>query len=380
MMRRFRTGWPRPSARKRPSFARSAAGSPSRCAMAKTRIRPPDFTGPATSGPASPRRGKSRASSSPTITSTTPTPLSNLSASSTQRALPPLRSSSTPIPAAWPKARVFKEAYLRAQACDPVSAFGGIVALNSKLDAAAAAEIVKIFTEVIIAPDADEEAIALIAAKKNLRLLLTGGLPDPRAQGFTVRSVAGGMLFQSRDNARRRRHAAENRHQTRAQRCVSWPNLKFAFRVAKHVKSNAIVYAKDGATVGIGAGQMSRVNSSRIAAWKSAEAARAAGASESWAKGSVVASDAFFPFADGLLAAAEGGRHGGDPARRVHARRRGDQDGGRGWPGHGDDRIPPFPSLRRKGEFRRTIPCSDRFPDPNTFQPRLERANEFLFP
>jgi len=199
-----------------------------------------------------------------------------------------------------------KDAYLRAQACDPVSAFGGIVALNRKLDAEAAAEIVKIFTEVIIAPDADEEAIALVAAKKNLRLLLTGGLPDPRAPGLAVRSVSGGLLFQSRDNA-----VVDDMPlkivTKRAPTPQELADLKFAFRVAKHVKSNAIVYAKHGVTVGVGAGQMSRVDSSRIAAWKATEAAKAAGSAESWAKGSVVASDAFFPFADGLLAAAEAG-------------------------------------------------------------------------
>jgi phosphoribosylaminoimidazolecarboxamide formyltransferase/IMP cyclohydrolase len=198
------------------------------------------------------------------------------------------------------------EAYLRAQACDPVSAFGGIVALNRKLDAEAAAEIVKIFTEVIIAPDADEDAIALVAGKKNLRLLLTGGLPDPRAPGLGVRSVSGGLLFQSRDNAVVDDMPLKVVTQ-RAPTAQELADLKFAFRVAKHVKSNAIVYARNGATVGVGAGQMSRVDSSRIAAWKAAEAAKAAGATESWAKGSVVASDAFFPFADGLLAAAEAG-------------------------------------------------------------------------
>ena len=190
--------------------------------------------------------------------------------------------------------------------CDPVSAFGGIVAVNRKLDAAAAAEIVKIFTEVIIAPDADEDAIALVAAKKNLRLLLTGGMPDPRAEGLTFRSVAGGFLAQTRDNAN-----VDDMDlrvvSKRAPDAREWRDLKFAFRVAKHVKSNAIVYAKDGATVGIGAGQMSRVDSARIAAIKAAEAASAAGLPESLAKGSVVASDAFFPFADGLLAAADAG-------------------------------------------------------------------------
>ncbi|MDO9440363.1 MAG: bifunctional phosphoribosylaminoimidazolecarboxamide formyltransferase/IMP cyclohydrolase [Beijerinckiaceae bacterium] len=198
------------------------------------------------------------------------------------------------------------EAYERALRCDPVSAFGGIVALNRKLDADAAREIVKIFTEVIIAPDADEEAIALIAAKKNLRLLLTGGLPDPRAPGLTFKTVAGGLLVQGRDNA-----VVDDMDlrvvTKRAPSAQELSDLKFAFRVAKHVKSNAIVYARDGATVGVGAGQMSRVDSSRIAAWKAAEAAKAAGLPETLAKGSVVASDAFFPFADGLLAAAEAG-------------------------------------------------------------------------
>ena len=199
-----------------------------------------------------------------------------------------------------------REAYEKALRCDPVSAFGGIVALNRRLDAEAAREIVKIFTEVIIAPEADEEAVALVAAKKNLRLLITGGLPDPRAQGLTVRTVAGGLLVQGRDNA-----VVDDMNlkvvtkRTPTQRELI--DLKFAFRVCKHVKSNAIVYVKDGATVGIGAGQMSRVDSSRIAAWKAAEAAKAAGLAETLAKGSVVASDAFFPFADGLLAAAEAG-------------------------------------------------------------------------
>ena len=199
-----------------------------------------------------------------------------------------------------------KDAYLKALRCDPVSAFGGIVALNRTLDAQAASEIVKIFTEVIIAPDATEDAIALVAAKKNLRLLLTGGLPDPRAKGLSLRTVAGGLLAQSRDNA-----VVDDMElkivTKRAPSAQELADLKFAFRVAKHVKSNAIVYVKDGATVGVGAGQMSRVDSSRIAAWKAAEAAKAAGLSESLAIGSVVASDAFFPFADGLLAAAEAG-------------------------------------------------------------------------
>ena len=199
-----------------------------------------------------------------------------------------------------------KDAYEKALRCDPVSAFGGIIALNRRLDAAAATEMTKIFTEVIIAPEADEEAIAIVASKKNLRLLVTGGLPDPRSPGLSVRTVAGGLLVQGRDNAVV--DDMELRVVTKRQPSADeLANLKFAFRVAKHVKSNAIVYVKDLATVGVGAGQMSRVDSSRIAAWKAAEAAKAADLPESLAIGSVVASDAFFPFADGLLAAAEAG-------------------------------------------------------------------------
>ena len=167
-------------------------------------------------------------------------------------------------------------------------------------------EIVKIFTEVIIAPDASEEAIAIVAAKKNLRLLLAGGLPDPRTQGETVRTLAGGLLVQGRDAA-----VVDDMALTvvtkRAPTEAESADLRFAYRVAKHVKSNAIVYARGGATVGIGAGQMSRVDSSRIAAWKAAEGAERVGSAESLAVGSVVASDAFFPFADGLMAAAEAG-------------------------------------------------------------------------
>jgi phosphoribosylaminoimidazolecarboxamide formyltransferase/IMP cyclohydrolase len=198
------------------------------------------------------------------------------------------------------------EAYESALRCDPVSAFGGIVALNRPLDAEAARKIVEIFTEVIIAPDASDEAVGIIAAKKNLRLLLTDGLPDPRSPGLVVRTVSGGFLAQARDNAVV--DAMDLKIVTkRAPTNEELGDLRFAFRVAKHVKSNAIVYAKGGATVGIGAGQMSRVDSSRIAAWKAAEAAKAAGLPESLARGSVVASDAFFPFADGLLAAAEAG-------------------------------------------------------------------------
>ena len=204
------------------------------------------------------------------------------------------------------EAASLREAYLAALTCDPVSAFGGIVAVNRLLDGEAAEEIVKTFTEVIIAPAATDEAVALIAAKKNLRLLVTGGLPDPCAAGVGVKSVAGGLLVQSRDAA-----SVDDMDlkvvTRRAPSARELADLKFGFRVAKHVKSNAIVYARDGATVGIGAGQMSRVDSSRIAARKALDAAEAAGRSEPLTKGSIVASDAFFPFADGLLAAAEAG-------------------------------------------------------------------------
>ena len=197
-------------------------------------------------------------------------------------------------------------AYEKALRCDPVSAFGGIVAVNQALDAVSAEEIVNVFTEVIIAPGADDAALEIIAAKKNLRLLLTGGMPDPAAAGLAYKSVSGGMLVQSRDAGRVSEDALTVATK-RAPTDYELADLLFAFKVAKHVKSNAIIYAKDGATVGIGAGQMSRVDSARIAARKSGDAAEAAGISEPLAKGSVVASDAFFPFADGLLQAAEAG-------------------------------------------------------------------------
>ncbi|HJZ30236.1 MAG TPA: bifunctional phosphoribosylaminoimidazolecarboxamide formyltransferase/IMP cyclohydrolase [Hyphomicrobiaceae bacterium] len=202
--------------------------------------------------------------------------------------------------------RSLVEAYLKALRCDPISAFGGIIALNGTIDAATAGEITGMFTEVVIAPAASAEAKAIFAGKKNLRLLTTGALPDPRQPDLSFRSLAGGFLVQSRDNAivDDLKLAVVSRRQPTA---AELADLKFAFTVAKHVKSNAIVYAKDGATVGIGAGQMSRLDSARMAAWKSAEAAKAAGLDQPLAKGSVVASDAFFPFADGLLAAAEAG-------------------------------------------------------------------------
>jgi phosphoribosylaminoimidazolecarboxamide formyltransferase / IMP cyclohydrolase len=197
------------------------------------------------------------------------------------------------------------EAYQRALACDPVSAFGGIVALNRALDAEAAREIVKIFTEVIIAPDASDEARAIVAAKKNLRLLLAGGLPDPKAQGASFRSLSGGFLVQARDSgvvSDLDVKVVTKRKPTNEE----FADLIFAFTVAKHVKSNAIVYARDGATVGIGAGQMSRVDAARMAAWKADDAAKAQGA-KSLTEGSVAASDAFFPFPDGVQVIAEAG-------------------------------------------------------------------------
>ena len=198
------------------------------------------------------------------------------------------------------------DAYAKAFMCDPVSAFGGIIAVNRAVDADAAAAMKDVFLEVVIAPEITAEAREIFAAKKNLRVLETGGIPDTTAPGLTMKLLSGGFLLQDRDSG-----------------CIGVDDLKivtkreptdqeisdllFAFVVCKHVKSNAIVYAKNGATVGIGAGQMSRVDSSRIAARKSEDAAEAAGAAEALVKGSVVASDAFFPFADGLLAAADAG-------------------------------------------------------------------------
>ena len=194
-----------------------------------------------------------------------------------------------------------KTAYLKALRTDPVSAFGGIVATNREIDAETATEIVKVFTEVIVAPSATQEAQDIIAAKKNLRLLLTGGIADPKADGLTVKSVAGGLLVQGRDNKNVDDCELKvvTKRQPTEQELI---DLKLAAKVAKHVKSNAIIYVKDGATAGIGAGQMSRVDSARVAHRKSIDAAEAAGIEGALTEGSVVASDAFFPFADGLEA------------------------------------------------------------------------------
>ncbi|WP_339759529.1 bifunctional phosphoribosylaminoimidazolecarboxamide formyltransferase/IMP cyclohydrolase [uncultured Hoeflea sp.] len=198
------------------------------------------------------------------------------------------------------------EAYRRALECDQTSAFGGIIALNQPLDAETAAEIVKLFTEVIIAPEASDEARQILSAKKNLRLMVTGELADPRQPGITVKTVAGGLLVQGRDNGIVLPEDFKVVTK-RAPDARELADLAFAFRVAKHVKSNAIVYALNGATVGIGAGQMSRVDSARIAARKAIDAAEVLGLETPLTKGSVVASDAFFPFADGLLSAIEAG-------------------------------------------------------------------------
>lgn len=198
------------------------------------------------------------------------------------------------------------EAYEAALACDSVSAFGGIIAVNRPLDGPTAEAISGIFTEVVAAPDADDTARAIFAKKKNLRLLLTGDLPDPARTGLQMKSIAGGVLFQSRDNGRVERDALKvvTKRQPTAQEL---DDCLFAWTVAKHVKSNAIVYAKGGSTAGIGAGQMNRLESARIAAWKARDAADKAGWETPRTMGSAVASDAFFPFADGLLAALEAG-------------------------------------------------------------------------
>ncbi|MGU3317263.1 bifunctional phosphoribosylaminoimidazolecarboxamide formyltransferase/IMP cyclohydrolase [Sphingomonas sp. M6A6_1c] len=195
-------------------------------------------------------------------------------------------------------------AYAEAFACDTVSAFGGIIAVNRPLDAATARAITGIFTEVVVAPDADEEALALFAAKKNLRLLLTGDLPDPARAGLFAKSIAGGWLVQGRDNGTPGELKVVTKRAPTEQELA---DCRFAWTIAKHVKSNAIVYAKDGATAGVGAGQMNRLESARIAAWKAKDAADKAGWTTPRTIGSAVASDAFFPFADGLLAAVEAG-------------------------------------------------------------------------
>lgn len=204
------------------------------------------------------------------------------------------------------RAATLQEAYKNAFDCDRTSAFGGIIALNQPLDGATAAEIAEIFTEVVIAPGADEDARRIFEAKKNLRLLITEGMADPRTAAQTIRQVSGGYLMQDKDNGHidlSDLKVVTKRQPTDAEMA----DMLFAWKVAKHVKSNAIVYVKDGATVGVGAGQMSRVDSCRIAARKAEDMAVTLGLPAPLTQGSVVASDAFFPFADGLLAAAEAG-------------------------------------------------------------------------
>ncbi len=204
------------------------------------------------------------------------------------------------------RAATLKDAYVRAFDCDRTSAFGGIIALNQPLDGATAEEIAQIFTEVVIAPGADADARRIFEAKKNLRLLITDGMADPRTAAQTIRQVSGGYLMQDKDNGHITADdlkVVTKRQPTEAEMA----DMLFAWKVAKHVKSNAIVYVKDGATVGVGAGQMSRVDSCRIAARKSQDMAESLGLAQPLTQGSVVASDAFFPFADGLLTAAEAG-------------------------------------------------------------------------
>jgi phosphoribosylaminoimidazolecarboxamide formyltransferase / IMP cyclohydrolase len=202
--------------------------------------------------------------------------------------------------------KTLAQAYRDALACDPVSAYGGVLAFNRTLDGETAEEIARLFTEVIVAPDADGDARRILSARRNLRLLTAGGLPDPLRAGLTFRSVSGGMLVQTRDNGRI--GAAQLKIVTkRAPSKAEVADLLLAFTIAKHVKSNAVVYVKDAITAAIGAGQMSRVDSARIAAIKARDAAKAAGWAEPRTVGSAAASEAFFPFPDGLLAVAEAG-------------------------------------------------------------------------
>ena len=204
--------------------------------------------------------------------------------------------------------RALSEAYAKALACDPVSAFGGIVAVNQQIDAKLADELVKMFLEVVIAPAFDAEALTILSTKPNVRILATGGMPDTSAQEVTVRSVAGGFLVQTKDNVVFNEELSAGGGSAFGGKTVTkreptpeeLQDMKFAFTVCKHVKSNAIVYAKNGATLGIGAGQMSRIYSAKIAAIKAADAKLSL-------TGSVLASDAFMPFPDVVEAAHEAG-------------------------------------------------------------------------
>ena len=258
-------------------------------------------------------------------------------------------------------------AYRKALACDSTSAFGGIVALNRTLDADAARAITEIFTEVIIAPDATDEAIAIVATKKNLRLLLAGALPDPRTVGLTVKTVAGGLLVQSRDNAvvdGMTLKVATKRAPTEAE----MRDLKFAFRVAKHVKSNTIVYAKDLATVGIGAGQMSRVElrADRRAQGAGCRRRIEAGRADDQGLGGRVRR--VLSVRRRAAGRDRGRRHRGDPARRIDPRRRSHQGRRRCRHRHGVHRYKAFPALTGHGWLAadRTVANATHGPVPPT--------------
>ncbi len=237
-----------------------------------------------------------------------------------------------------------QEAYAKALRCDPESAFGGVIALNRSLDADAARDIVEIFTEIIIAPDASDAAKAIVAAKKNLRLLLAGGLPDSKAPGLAFRSLSGGFLVQARDNAvfaNAELKVVTKRKPTKEEMA----DLIFAFTVAKHVKSNTIVFAKDGATVGIGAGQMSRLDAARMATWKGEQAAKTAGLDKRLTQGLGGRIGCVLPLRRRARGAHRSRRHGSNPARRFGARRRGNRRGRCGGPRHGIHRHAPLPAL-----------------------------------
>jgi phosphoribosylaminoimidazolecarboxamide formyltransferase/IMP cyclohydrolase len=197
-------------------------------------------------------------------------------------------------------------AFRKALVCDSVSAYGGILALNRVLDEALVAEIGSLFLEVIIAPEVTDGARDLLQKKQNLRVMVTGAMPDPARKSSLITSIAGGFLVQDRD-AGRVREADLRTVTKRVTDAAQLADLLFAFTVCKHVKSNAIVLAEGGATVGIGAGQMSRIDSTRIAAWKRAERVQGAGFGIQDSGGLVLASDAFFPFPDNVVSARDAG-------------------------------------------------------------------------
>ena len=252
--------------------------------------------------------------------------------------------SSTPIPAAWPSAADQYSAYLKAYACDPVSIFGGIVAVNTTLEARTAEDLSKLFLEVVIAPDATPEALAIFAKRKNVRVLLAGTLPDPLSPGMTMRSVAGGYLLQSRDNG----HLGKSDLKVvtkRAPTAKELDDLLFAFTVCKHVKSNAIVYAKDGATVGVGAGQMNRRDSSRIAAIRAAESGEAGQAAAEPGDRQRRRLRRLLPLRRRPFGRGRSRRHGDHPAGRLDARQGSDRRGRREGAGDGLHRHAPLPPL-----------------------------------